>query len=55
MPPILKCISPIDGSVYAERPVLTLMEAEAAVNRARAAQKAWAARPLAERVEVTQF
>ena len=50
----LKCISPIDGSVYAERPVLTLMEAEAAVNRARAAQKAWAARPLAERVELVE-
>lgn len=50
MPRMLQCTSPIDGSVYAERPVLTLDEAEAAVARARKAQKAWAARPLDERI-----
>ena len=50
----LKCISPIDGSVYAERPVLSLAEAEAAVARARAAQAEWAARPLAERVALVE-
>ena len=46
----LKCISPIDGSVYAERAVLSLAEAQAVAARARAAQAAWAARPLAERI-----
>lgn len=50
--PTIKCISPIDGSVYAERPCLTLDEARAAIKRARAAQAAWAARPLAERIEL---
>lgn len=48
----LKCISPIDGSVFAERPTLSLEAATDAVARARAAQKAWAARSLAERTEL---
>ncbi|UWQ11772.1 aldehyde dehydrogenase family protein [Aliiroseovarius crassostreae] len=48
----LKCISPIDGSVFAERDVLSRDEAFAAVARARAAQAAWAARPLAERAQL---
>ena len=47
-----KCISPIDGSLYAERECLTKDAAMAAVARARAAQKAWAARPLAERTRL---
>jgi len=46
----LKCISPIDGSTVAERPVLTPPEAKETAARAKAAQKAWAARPLAERI-----
>lgn len=46
----IKCISPIDGSVYAERPVLGREAAKQAVSRAREAQKAWAAQPLAERI-----
>ncbi len=50
----LKCISPIDGSIYAERPVLSADEASAAVARATAAQKDWAARPLAERIELVR-
>jgi acyl-CoA reductase-like NAD-dependent aldehyde dehydrogenase len=45
----LKCISPIDGSVFAEREVLSREAAFEAAQRARAAQAAWAARPLAER------
>ncbi|WP_282182242.1 aldehyde dehydrogenase family protein [Aliiroseovarius marinus] len=49
---MLKCISPIDGSVFAEREVLSLEAAEAVVARARTAQADWAARPLAERVEL---
>lgn len=47
---MIRCISPIDGSVYAERPALSLDAAQAAVARARAAQKSWAARPLSERI-----
>lgn len=50
MTKLLKCISPIDGSVYAERPVLSLVDAGAAADRARAAQSGWAARPLDERI-----
>ena len=47
----LTCISPIDGSVYAERPAMSLAGARAAVARARDAQRQWAARPLAERAQ----
>ncbi len=50
----IKCISPIDGSVYAERPVLDQDAARAAVERAKAAQKAWAARSLAERIALVR-
>ncbi len=49
---MLTCISPIDGSVFAERPVLSADEAFAAAKRAKEAQKAWAARPLQERVDL---
>ncbi|AWZ19659.1 aldehyde dehydrogenase [Roseovarius sp. TM1035] len=49
---MLKCISPIDGTLYAERPVLTLEAAQAVAARARAAQAAWAARPLQERIDL---
>lgn len=48
----IKCFSPIDGSLYAERPVLSATEAAQAVERGQAAQPAWAARPLAERVDL---
>ncbi|WP_421906217.1 aldehyde dehydrogenase family protein [Mameliella sp.] len=48
----LKCISPIDGSVFAERPTLSLDEAKTAAAKGRAAQAAWAARPLQERVDL---
>ncbi len=50
MTKMIRCVSPIDGSVYVERPALSLDAAQAAAARARAAQKAWAARPLAERI-----
>ncbi|WP_424989930.1 aldehyde dehydrogenase family protein [Fluviibacterium sp. S390] len=46
----LECISPIDGAVLVRRPALAPDAAAATVARARAAQPAWAARPLAERV-----
>ncbi len=48
----LKCISPIDGSIVAERPLLTMEQATTAVARATLAQKEWAARPLAERIKL---
>ena len=47
---MLTCISPIDGSIVAERVPLSLSEAEGAVARARAAQRDWAARPLEARI-----
>ncbi|HDY94242.1 hypothetical protein LCGC14_0253100 [marine sediment metagenome] len=50
----LKCISPIDGSVYLERPVLSLEAARDVCARAKAAQGAWAARPLSERVQLVR-
>ena len=48
----LKNISPIDGSVFATRETLTLDMARDAANSARIAQAEWAARPLAERIEL---
>ena len=50
----LRCISPIDGSVFAERPTLDLDAAREAATRARTAQADWAARPLAERVDLVR-
>ncbi|WP_170369360.1 aldehyde dehydrogenase family protein [Ruegeria arenilitoris] len=49
---VLKCISPIDGSVLAERDTLDRDAAFAAAGRARAAQADWAARPLQERIDL---
>ncbi|NOD82657.1 aldehyde dehydrogenase family protein [Ruegeria sp. HKCCD6119] len=49
---MLKCVSPIDGSVFAERAVLSREAAFGAAARARAAQAEWAARPLQERIEL---
>ncbi|GAA6200654.1 aldehyde dehydrogenase family protein [Aquicoccus sp. SU-CL01552] len=48
----LTCISPIDGSVFATRETLGPDAARAAAARARAAQAAWAARPLQERIDL---
>jgi acyl-CoA reductase-like NAD-dependent aldehyde dehydrogenase len=47
----IQCISPIDGSVYAEREPLSLAAATAAVAEAAAAQRAWEATPLQSRIE----
>ncbi|MEM7520576.1 MAG: aldehyde dehydrogenase family protein [Pseudomonadota bacterium] len=46
---MIRCISPIDGSIYAERPILSPEAAMAAVARAKTGQAAWAALPLEER------
>lgn len=48
----VKIISPIDGSVYAERPVIADAALGAVVSRARAAQQEWALTPLADRVRL---
>lgn len=47
---MLECVSPIDGSVYATRPVLTPEQAAEAVQAARDAQREWRKRPLQERI-----
>ncbi len=45
----LTCITPVDGSVYVERPLAEAGEIEAAVARAGEAQIAWRHLPIAER------
>ena len=50
----IQLISPVDGSVYAERTPLTPEAAASMVARAKAAQKPWAARPLAERIALVK-
>ncbi len=52
MADLLRCISPIDGSVFAERPAWDRQAAFAAAARARQAQAGWAARPLQERIDL---
>lgn len=51
---MLKCISPIDGTVFAEREVMTMAAAQASAAKARMAQAEWAKRPLSERVALVQ-
>lgn len=51
---LLQCISPVDGSVHAERQAMAPAAAAAILSKARAAQKSWAARPLAERIALVQ-
>lgn len=48
----LTCISPIDGSVFAQRKTLDYAASRKAVENTRTAQVAWAARPLSERIEL---
>ena len=50
----IQLISPVDGRVWAERTPLSPEAAAAAVARARAAQKPWAARPLADRIALVK-
>ena len=50
----LRCISPIDGSVFATRDALSKQDALDTANRAKIAQVAWAARPLDERVALVR-
>jgi acyl-CoA reductase-like NAD-dependent aldehyde dehydrogenase len=48
----IECVSPINGRLYAEREALAFDAAKAVIARARRAQKAWAQRPLEERVQL---
>ena len=52
MSKILQCISPVDGSVFAERETLTHNQAQACVERAEKAQLNWNQTPLSERVRL---
>lgn len=52
MPGILRCISPIDGSLVVERPLATAADAARAVDVARRAQAEWRAVPLAQRMAI---
>jgi acyl-CoA reductase-like NAD-dependent aldehyde dehydrogenase len=45
----IRLISPVDGSLFAERPVASDGDINAALERARAAQAEWARRPVGER------
>ena len=47
----VKLTSPIDGSIYIERPIATDQAVNAAVERARTAQADWARLPVAERAK----
>src|SRR3972149_4220277 len=50
----LQCISPVDGSVYVERPLNTFADIDAALIKAKKAQKLWRNVPLAERQKYMQ-
>jgi acyl-CoA reductase-like NAD-dependent aldehyde dehydrogenase len=50
----LKCVSPVDGSVYAERTAASPAEIDRALERARAAQRAWREVSLAERAALLE-
>jgi len=53
---VQQTISPVDGSVYAERPYATRAEIDATFDRAVAAQRLWATRTIEERaVFCTKF
>jgi acyl-CoA reductase-like NAD-dependent aldehyde dehydrogenase len=47
---LLQCISPIDGSLYAQREALNLEDAKAVIATARSAQQNWVRIPLDERI-----
>jgi acyl-CoA reductase-like NAD-dependent aldehyde dehydrogenase len=49
---VLRCISPVDGRVYAERPLHDKRQIDAALTRAQQAQRGWRDVPLAQRQAV---
>ena len=48
----LVCTSPVDGTIYAERPLADDGAVAAAIARARAAQADWRDTPVAERARL---
>ncbi len=48
----IRCISPVDGRVYVDRPTASEGEIERTLARARVAQKAWRRVPLDERASL---
>ncbi len=48
----VKIISPVDGSLYATRPLASTAAIDAALSKARAAQAQWAGVPIAERAQL---
>ncbi len=50
----LQCISPIDGSVYVERPLASSTQIADAVAHAERAQEIWKATPLQQRIALTR-
>ena len=51
---IQQILSPVDGSIYAERETATPDQIEAVLARAHAAQAGWRATPLAERLAIVE-
>ena len=50
----IKCVSPVDGRVYAERTAATPAQIDQALQRARAAQPLWREVPLPERAAIIE-
>src|SRR5690606_7990763 len=50
----IRCISPVDGSVYATRPAASIESVRERLTAVRKAQKEWAARPLDERIALVK-
>src|SRR5688572_9532531 len=49
---VQRTVSPIDGSVYVERPLAEARQIEAALAKAHDAQRAWRSTPIAERADI---
>ena len=54
MAEVLRVISPVDGSVYAERPLADAGAARDALERARAAQREWRETAIVDRAAVVR-
>ena len=50
----LKCISPVDGSVYVERPLASSDDIDKALGRARDARESWGRMPVTERCGILE-
>src|SRR5690242_13199809 len=49
---VLRVVTPIDGSVYVERPLASTTQIEAALSKAAAAQRAWKSVSVRDRAEI---